>query len=107
MDKIIYEYKKGTPIKEIAKKFGISEVKVRRILITEGLWHSITSDEITNLVKDGFSAAEIADKLQTVKDRSGVYAIQQGRVWNITIIYCRAKQKIQRTKQKICSKTAC
>ena len=64
MDKIIYEYKKGTPIKEIAKKFGISEVKVRRILITEGLWHSITSDEITNLVKDGFSAAEIADKLQ-------------------------------------------
>lgn len=64
MDKIIYEYKKGTPIKKIAKKFGISEVKVRRILITEGLWHSITSDEITNLVKDGFSAAEIADKLQ-------------------------------------------
>ncbi|MDO5397236.1 MAG: hypothetical protein Q4G33_04835 [bacterium] len=64
MDRITDEFKKGTPIKEIAKKIGISEVKVRRILITEGLWHSVTSDEIVKLVDEGLSTAEIADKLQ-------------------------------------------
>lgn len=52
------------PIKEIAKKVGISEVKIRRILITEGLWHSTTSDEITELVSKGLSATEISEKLQ-------------------------------------------
>ena len=50
LDRIVAEFKNGTPIKEIAKKIGISEVKVRRVLITEGLWHSLTSDEIIKLV---------------------------------------------------------
>ena len=64
MGGIIDEFQKGTPIKEIAKKVGVSEVKVRRMLITEGLWSSATSDEITGLVNEGFTAAEIAVKLK-------------------------------------------
>ena len=64
LDKIVEQLKKGMPIKEIAKKSKISEVKVRRILITEGIWRSITSDEITKLVNEGLSAKEIADKLK-------------------------------------------
>ena len=64
LDRIVAEFKNGTPIKEIAKKLGISEVKVRRVLITEGLWHSFTSDEVIKLVNEGFSTAEIAEKQQ-------------------------------------------
>lgn len=61
---VIEKYKGGMPIKEIAKELGLSEVKVRRILITEELWSSRTSEEVLLLHRRGLSAADIAEKLQ-------------------------------------------
>lgn len=63
-DEIIRRYSAGEPIKGIARELGVSEVKVRRFLITEGLWMSQTSEEIRKLVQQGYSTEEIADILQ-------------------------------------------
>lgn len=38
--KIIQIYHETDSVKETAKKLGTYPIKVRRILITEGLWHS-------------------------------------------------------------------
>ena len=48
---------------ETAKETGISTVKVRKILITEGLWESDISLKIGDLLKRGMTTEEIASSL--------------------------------------------
>jgi len=64
IDEILQRYSDGQPIKSIASEMRISEVKVRRVLITEKLWMSQTSEEIGKLVQQGCSTEEIADILR-------------------------------------------
>lgn len=63
VEKIIRMYMGGKSIQQTAKAAGVSTVKVRRILITAGLWSSRTSDAIGRLHKQGLSTEEIADRL--------------------------------------------
>lgn len=42
-------------LKEISKRLHISEQKVRKILITAGVWSSETSRKISSLVESGKS----------------------------------------------------
>lgn len=46
-------------LKEISKRLHISEQKVRKILITAGVWSSETSRKISSLVESGKSLDEI------------------------------------------------
>ena len=62
--KIVEDYKKTKNIRGTAKANQVSIVKVRRILITEGLWSSPTSEKVKTLWEQGLTAKEIADKLQ-------------------------------------------
>ena len=79
--KIVEAYKELGSIAAVTKALHVSEVKVRRVLITEGLWSSRSSRQISDLVEMGFSPAEIAEQLSiTVKAveaympyRRGVY----------------------------------
>ena len=49
---------------EIANNFGISSVKVRKLLITAGItFTSKTYELVTAMHKHGYSAAEIAAKM--------------------------------------------
>lgn len=56
-------YRQTNSTKQTAKLLSISEVKVRRILITCGLWSSQTSAQIGDLYRQGLSVKEIAQQL--------------------------------------------
>lgn len=60
IDEIIQAYQATHSILETAKIIGVSTVKVRKVLITEGLWESDTSNKIGALLKQGYSTEEVA-----------------------------------------------
>ena len=69
---VIRQYLETGSVKKSADLVGVSEVKARRILLTEGLWFSDTSLKVGHYLENGYSTKEIAEKLNlTVK------AIQQ------------------------------
>ena len=59
-------------IKQVSRRLGISEVKVRRILLTEGLWRSTASMLVQHYLDQGCSTQEIAEMMRTT-----VKAVQQ------------------------------
>ena len=60
---IINIYKETGSVKKTAEELGTYPIKVRRVLITEGLWHSKTSEQVADLLAKGKSVAEIAEEL--------------------------------------------
>ncbi|MDY6315714.1 MAG: hypothetical protein SPL49_00600 [Oribacterium sp.] len=62
-EKVVSAYNRLDSIKDVAATFGISTVKVRRILITLGLWSSSTSRKIGVLYDQGLSVKDIATRL--------------------------------------------
>ena len=60
---IIDSYKETGSVKKTAEELGTYPIKVRRVLITEGLWHSKTSNQVAELFALGKSVAEIAEEL--------------------------------------------
>ena len=62
--KVASVYKKTGSISETALQAEISTTKVRKILITMGLWSSPRSQQIRELSDQGKSSAEIAETLQ-------------------------------------------
>jgi len=61
--KIVSDYKETNTIQRVAKVNSVSLVKVRRILISEGLWSSPLSDKIKPLWESGMSTKEISRML--------------------------------------------
>lgn len=61
--KVIEAYQNCKSLKRIAAELNLSEVKVRRILITTGLWRSKTSDAVKELLDQNLTVAEVAEKL--------------------------------------------
>ena len=67
-EQIIEAYGKSGSISTVVKELHVSEVKVRRVLITEGLWSSRTSRQVCALLTLGKTIKEIAGELNiTVK----------------------------------------
>lgn len=64
IEKVVSVYRKTDSISETALQTDISTTKVRKILITEGLWSSPRSRQIQELSEQGKSSSEIADILQ-------------------------------------------
>lgn len=60
---IIVEYDTTKSIAEIAKKLGTSQVRVQRVLITEGLWTSKRTEQIAELKAQGLSVEQMAEQL--------------------------------------------
>ena len=69
---VIERYADTESVKDTAKATGVSEVKVRRILLTEGLWFSKTSLQVQALRGEGKNTEQIAEVLHTT-----VKAVQQ------------------------------
>lgn len=79
VESVIASYAKNNSILETAKDTGISTVKVRKILITEGLWESDTSLKIGDLLKHGMTTEEIADTLyMSVKNVQAYMPYERG-----------------------------
>lgn len=67
--RILSDYSITCSIKDTAKNLAISTVKVRRVLITEGLWSSRSSKAVGDLYRQGYTVRQIADELfMTVKN---------------------------------------
>ena len=64
---IVKTYLDTKSVKETAAKLKTSTVKVRKVLITEGLWSSKTSLEIQRFLNRGKTTAEIAEILSTTE----------------------------------------
>lgn len=63
LEDVLACHNKGLNNQEIANNFGISSVKVRKLLITAGItFTSKTYELVTAMHKRGYSAAEIAAK---------------------------------------------
>lgn len=76
---VIASYEKTNSVLETARETGISTVKVRKILITEGLWESDTSLKIGAMLKQGMSTEEIADALyMSVKNVQAYMPYERG-----------------------------
>lgn len=61
--RIIAAYKQTGSVDRTAELCDTYAIKVRKVLITEGLWHSKKSDAVNALREKGYSVAEIADTL--------------------------------------------
>lgn len=62
-ERIIQTYQHLGSVQDTAEFLGVSVVKVRRTLITVGLWHSRSSDAVCKLLDQGLSTEQIAEKL--------------------------------------------
>ncbi len=62
-NKIIETYLKTQSVKKTSEQTGVSEVTARRVLITEGLWSSPTSQKIAQLINQGMSVGEISEEM--------------------------------------------
>lgn len=79
IDEIIQAYRSTHSILETAKIIGVSTVKVRKILITEGLWESDTSNKIGALLKQGYQTEEVAKILcMSVKNVQAYMPYERG-----------------------------
>ena len=63
IETVVASYKRTGSINDTALQTEISATKVRKILITEGLWESDRSREIRTLSDEGKSSQEIAGEL--------------------------------------------
>lgn len=60
---IIAEYEYTKSIAQIAKKLHTTQVRVQRVLITEGLWTSKRTEQIAELRAQGLKVNQIAEQL--------------------------------------------
>ena len=60
---IIHEYENNQSIAAIAKKLHTTQVRVQRVLITEGLWSSRRTKQVEGLRALGMTVPEIAEEL--------------------------------------------
>ena len=76
---VIRLYSSNSSILETARAAGLSTVKVRKILITEGLWESDTSIKIGTLLDQGLTTEEIAEILcMSVKNVQAYMPYERG-----------------------------
>lgn len=63
MNRIIQLYESGQSIKAIAREVGLSEYKIRKLLVSGGAIISDYQAKINQLLADGLTAEQIAEQL--------------------------------------------
>ena len=76
-EKIVETYRKTESIRETALQHDMSRIKVRKILITEGIYSTPESIKVNDLLNEGFATEEVAEKLGISIGR----AIRASRLW--------------------------
>lgn len=72
---VVETYLQNDSIRETAIRHSMSRDKVRKILITEGVYSTPQSIKVNDLIDSGYTAQEVADKL----------GISVGSVNNLTV----------------------
>ena len=74
LEDVLVKYKTGMCLKDIAADYGISDTKVKKLLITAGVpIDNETYEIVTTLRQHGFSIAEIAQKANISYSTVSVY----------------------------------
>ncbi len=71
-EQIINFYEQCQSIAETGRHFGVSDHKIRRVLISAGVYMTAQSREILKLYKEGLSPEEIGERLKL--SRSAVFS---------------------------------
>lgn len=91
----------GITVKQIARRTGTSEQKVRRVLITMGLWSSPLSERIHRMHASGKTLDEIAASLGMTRNNvtsylpynKGMYNAEYPTTNALRIRACRESKK--------------
>lgn len=62
IDQIIREYKECKSVREVARRYQISEQAVKKMLISNGIYPSAKSKQIAEMLEAGKSYEEIIEK---------------------------------------------
>lgn len=100
-ENIVKAYENVHSIKKVACEFGISEAKVKKILVSKRAFESETSKRVIELSVAGKSAQEIAKILSVSKScvnmylpyKKGVYGSEYPTINALRIRKCRKKIK--------------
>ena len=98
---VVMAYNKLCSLDKVSVEFGISEAKVRKILITEGVYENDTSKQVKKLYDKGKTTQEIAKILKLSKScinmylpyKKGVYRSEYPTINALRIRKCRNKIK--------------
>ena len=77
------EYSSSSSLRTVAKDFGISAMKVRKILITGGAYTNDLVRQIGELHRDGKSVSEIAALLKMTRANVNSYLPYEGVIYNM------------------------
>lgn len=100
-EEIVKAYEDIKSMKKVAREFGISEAKVKKILVSKRVFESETSKRVIELSVAGKSAQEIAETLSISKScvnmylpyKKGVYGSEYPTINALRIRKCRKKIK--------------
>lgn len=99
-------YQNGYLTKEISRKLGISEHKVRKLLATSGIYTSATGKKIAELQQQGKTINEIAIELGLSRSNVLKYTAYSKGIYNssnpsptaLKVRKCRAKKRRQQSE---------
>lgn len=83
IDTICEAYEAGCSLRAVAKLFGLSAMKVRKILITGGSYSNDLTEQISKLHRDGKSVAEIAALLNMTRANVNSYLPYEVGIYNM------------------------
>ena len=93
-------YASGSSLRAVAKDLGISSMKVRKILITAGVYSNDLVRQIGELHKEGKSISEIAALLKMTKANVNSYLPYDGVIYNMEERSVAADRQARYRKRK-------
>ena len=83
--KVIADYRITNSVKKTAQNVGTSLVRAQRILITEGLWSSHTSEQVGELFRKGMTTSAVSDIRENSPSISAIYT-NGNWLWRMSVI---------------------
>lgn len=83
MEEIVKGYNAGMSIKKIAEMSSISEGKIKKLLVTAGVFSNEIYDRIKNMRLEGKSDEEIARHLRLKKSAMAIYTPYQKGIYGL------------------------
>lgn len=106
IEMVCFEYNKGNSIRAVAKQFEISPMKVRKIIITGGVYSTELSSSIEDLYKSGKTPAEIADLLHMTVANVNSYLPYEKIIYNMEERSVGADRQVRYRERKCMSNPA-
>lgn len=100
IDVVCAAYEAGSSLRAVAKIFGISAMKVRKILITGGAYTNDLVRQIGELYREGKTVDEIAALLKMTRANVNSYLPYEGVIYNMEERSVAADRQARYRKRK-------